>query len=1636
MKSNWTSVAAILTVSLAVVPCIFAQQTATGTQLFGSFGGGPFDVLNLGNLNAHFDIPVVHKAGRGVPFSYDITYDSSVWSPVTSSGLTSWQPAPTWGWNSQTNGATGYIVNPTVTSKLMNCGHIIGYATTTWWVSPGFVDSLGTFHPMSGLNAIAPCGGVKSYGTGTATDGSGYTASLNGGIVTSRGGQIRHVPIGYASGSGTITDANGNQITTTTSSGTIFYDTLSATNAVLTISGTAPSPVKYTYTAPSGASASYAINYSSYNVKTNFGCSGISEYSQTGASLVSSVTLPDQSQYSFTYEATPGDSGYVTGRIATVTLPTGGIVTYNYTGYGSNGIECTDGSTAGFERQLSTGGTWTYSRSYNSSDSIWTTTITDPQGNQTAINFSENISTDTYGTAQVTSYAYYETQRQVNQLINGTQTLLATGTRCYNDNYVSCSTATVSSPITQTDIYSQLPNGSTRLSQVLYNSYGLVTDDKEYNYGVTLGSAPSSTYLVRETATSYASLGNGIVNKPSSLMVYDWTSGSAVTLASATYTYDQGTPTATSGTPQHIPITGSRGNLTTATTSTSSTASLSRTYTYYDTGNPYVATDVNAAQTTFSYGSGSCGNSFVTGESLPLGLSVSLTWNCTGGVMTSSTDPNTGLLTTTYNDPNYWQHPSNVTDQALNSTTISHPSQTASESVLLFNSSQSSVDVLTTLDAMGRPQLAQRRESPGSAEFDTIETDYDFMGRSIRTTLPYVATENQTNSSAPGTTTTYDAMGRVTQVADSGGGIVTKSYANNDVLRTVGPAPSGENTKRKQLEYDGLGRLTSVCELTTASGSGTCNQTSSQTGYWTKYAYNALGKIVTVTQNVQSANTQTRNFVFDMSGRLTSESNPETGTTTYTYDSASGCAAASKGDLIEKVDAVGNTTCYAYDPLHRVTSITYSGTYAPNTSNKYFVYDSATVNGAAMVNAKGGLAEAYTATCSTCTKITDIGYSYSAVGNVSDAYESTPHSGGYYHLTSTYWANGNLDVLNGLPGLPTLTYGVDGEGRGYSVTASSGQNPVASTLYNAADKPTSVGLGSGDSDSFSYDPNTGRITEYEFTINGQSLTGNLTWNQNQSLEKMSITDPFNAGNSQTCTYTFDDLRRISAANCGSIWAQTFSYDAFGNISKSGSVSFQPTYSASTNRMTTLPGFTPSYDANGNLLNDSAHSYTWDVNGRPVSVDSVNLTYDALGRMIEQNRSGSYTEIVYAPGGFKLALMSGQTLQKAFVPLPSGAKAVYTSSGLSYYRHPDWLGSSRLASTPSRTIYADVAYAPFGESYAASGNTDLSFTGQNQDTVSGLYDFPAREYSPTQGRWVSPDPLGIGAVKITNPRSWNRYAYTLNDPLSLIDPNGECSEPGGPNGLGAGQVGVCIDLFIAAPTIGDYGLFNGVGDDRGPVSDDPDATFRVQFSIVYDSNNNMVDVAVTTDPSVVSFMGGLFSMSLTGDTTGPISATANADGSFTVSIDTSSLNGFAGIPFAPDDAILLDMSLTIYPDGSVESDGGERSAFPSIEMWSYQPGQDPYNVLYIPESGNPGDLGSLNQDVPPTTNPSVTTTPDSSDNGTQDGGVQDGGGGGGGDCDCDYDDTDSVLVQPGFFVRPSVVLSQLRERQISTGENGA
>jgi RHS repeat-associated protein len=128
---------------------------------------------------------------------------------------------------------------------------------------------------------------------------------------------------------------------------------------------------------------------------------------------------------------------------------------------------------------------------------------------------------------------------------------------------------------------------------------------------------------------------------------------------------------------------------------------------------------------------------------------------------------------------------------------------------------------------------------------------------------------------------------------------------------------------------------------------------------------------------------------------------------------------------------------------------------------------------------------------------------------------------------------------------------------------------------------------------------------------------------------------------------------------------------------------------------------------------------------------------------------------------------------------------------------------------NRNSLIDRAFAPFGEIYDGPGASDIDFSDYTQNALSGptgLYDTPNREVSPTQGRWLSPDPAGLDAVDPTNPQSWNRYAYVTNNPLALTDPSGLFS-------VGRGD-----DPFDPSNDCGWTG-FNDFGQDFCSIGDD-------------------------------------------------------------------------------------------------------------------------------------------------------------------------------------------------------------------------
>ena len=285
-----------------------------------------------------------------------------------------------------------------------------------------------------------------------------------------------------------------------------------------------------------------------------------------------------------------------------------------------------------------------------------------------------------------------------------------------------------------------------------------------------------------------------------------------------------------------------------------------------------------------------------------------------------------------------------------------------------------------------------------------------------------------------------------------------------------------------------------------------------------------------------------------------------------------------------------------------------------------------------------------------------------------------------------------------------------------------------------------------------------------------------------TLKQLAITDGFNSGGTQTCSFNpslvtgtgYDDLNRLVGISCGaggSIWNQTFSYDQYDNLTKSSSgpgISWNPGYSSSTNHYL-APA---TYDSNGNVTNDTFNAYTWNEFSKMASVNQSGtgcatsgqcIIYDAFGRIAEIDSGSTYEEIWYTQAG-KTGFMNGSSSLYAYWPTPGGGTDYY--NGNNQYMHKDWLNSPRIMSNvATATETTDRAYAPYGESYDNFGATGIgtyTFTGDNEDIITGMYDTPNRELAASnQGRWLSPDPAGAG---------WNLYGYSTN-PNGGTDPSG-------------------------------------------------------------------------------------------------------------------------------------------------------------------------------------------------------------------------------------------------------------------------
>jgi len=172
------------------------------------------------------------------------------------------------------------------------------------------------------------------------------------------------------------------------------------------------------------------------------------------------------------------------------------------------------------------------------------------------------------------------------------------------------------------------------------------------------------------------------------------------------------------------------------------------------------------------------------------------------------------------------------------------------------------------------------------------------------------------------------------------------------------------------------------------------------------------------------------------------------------------------------------------------------------------------------------------------------------------------------------------------------------------------------------------------------------------------------------------------------------------------------------------------------------------------IGNRARSQVRDPLGRAVSSTSGTTTTSYLfdGQQVIEEKAGTAAPAYYARG------LGQQLISRR------------TGAGSPSYYHHDSIGSVVGLSGQSGTLTDTYAYDAFGNVVDRTGRSTqpYQYLSNAYDPATKLYDFHARMYDPSVGRFLSQDPVD-GLPTLT--QTMNPYAYGVNDPLAHPDPGG-------------------------------------------------------------------------------------------------------------------------------------------------------------------------------------------------------------------------------------------------------------------------
>src|SRR6266571_4191401 len=797
----------------------------------------------------------------------------------------------------------------------------------------------------------------------------------------------------------------------------------------------------------------------------------------------------------------------------------------------------------------------------------------------------------------------------------------------------------------------------------------------------------------------------------------------------------------------------------------------------------------------------------------------------------------------------------------------------------------------TFYDSLGRA-VETRTPGPGSGYDTIVFTVYNDQAHSVFSSVPF---EVATGSSwvdpngavdyqgvAPGGTVTYsDALNRPLAVQDplfgstqepgiacsstlSGNYTACANYglgtANGDTATYAYAALLDPNNHATVSFGDALGRIRSVQWY---SGRG-LPSLSSNLNEQKQFQYNVLDEPTSVIakdlapQSGQTITQVTTSAAYDDLGRLTSLTDPDRGTHTFSYDADSRVLSDVSGtrtlgyndDLLGRIGCVQDATptinatgaCSAGNPLvqntYDTTTLGTQGstdfpvgqltqsvatTYYPDgssaTATQKFQHDQR----GRLVTAQLQLALPSSWNVTSALPTYQLALSYNDADQLTTATTSTIPSGQGYTFTQVY--DSTTGVLTGLSNnssstanLATLIYNARAQLDTINFQTTTGTALAGEQFgYDANLRPTSMTAtwqsGSGTngtifSQNLSYDPasNVISLSTTQAAVPGQTGSGgsetqNFCYDEQNRLVWAGNSGTQPAAGNGTC-----GSGTLSNSLSGAAYSNSFVYTHLGQLWQGplngGSTPYQYLYCNSSHPHqldglyptgTTCSGksgqvYTSSYDAWGNVTSrfysgttatlsydKLDHFVMWDAG----STNREWYIYDSGGSRVlrRSTNSSSTTLTVYAFGLEEHSYSSSGSNQSNTYYYPLGGQLIGELNGsATQFLLTDALGSV-LASVSnvagSAAVQGNQVYGPYGKQRYKQGTmgTSKGFTGQYNDSLTGLDYYNARYYDPKVGVFLSADTVegnGVGR---------DPYAYVGGNPETWSDPTGLVVTPG-------------------------------------------------------------------------------------------------------------------------------------------------------------------------------------------------------------------------------------------------------------------